>query len=886
MTTTVGSRTRRVLGAVAGCLMLASNVGGQSNQPTVPAGQPVTPGQFVNRIYRDDEGEHKYVVFVPAGYTSAKRWPVIMYLHGACSRGTDGRAQLVSGLAPAIKLRTATYPFLVVFPQCENTQSRLLGGWTDEPTDGERSLRILDTVEREYSVDTRREILMGGCMGGCGVWEIAARTPERWSALVPLAAAGTPEQAAKVANIPVWAFHTTGDPFVPVSVARDMVAAVRAAGGRAFLTEVPRNGHDNSGLTFTQQAMHDWMLDPTKDPQLDLTWEKPAGYTSGIEEEVPFVPGAEVSQAIRLRVCNDVLESLAYALPQLMSTRPMAAHVPGVQRTTKIGFLPVEVALSGLHFQGHLERARLVTQAPDRLLMQLGLRNMTLTVSNSQFNGKLLVSGSAGPMHVVIGHRAPVWLSVAVRPRVENRRLRFEVVGADFQIPPDNWYVTEPGVHVRGMPFLNGRVADGMVEGVYSRKGEIERQVLAMVPRLVQRLETHLDEKFAKPVLVGQIPMPIWQPRLRFWPEQVAIDEHGLTLVMGTTLAVLGHPSREFQVRRYEPTAPNRSVPIKSGTEVALSEQILPAWTELIVAGHVNRFNAMDFNMKEFVTLTDREFLQQAIPDLKRFGGQLEANVEFLLMEPIQLEDIPKPKESSSDDNSQSQTGFALSFPKLRTAISTRQPGERRWTPCVDVDLQVSRDYELQLTRGGFAARGTRLIPTSDLRFEMTGRFAAGYEPQTKEIDLDRLVSQITSARLEAQRHAGGKLVPMKDIALAGVPFRLEGIVREGGYLVFQSRVPAIRMTNDTQEPLTYETRGPFTDWSQPRTLAPGEHHEYRVSYPLTWRRRLPTTSLFYTLPLGREASFRDDPSPGLVLVKDEIEVLEKVSSGETNAAH
>ena len=629
------------------------------------------------------------------------------------------------------------------------------------------------------------------------------------------------------------------------------------------------------------------MLDPTKDPQLNLTWEKPAGYTSGIEEEMPFVPGAEVSQAIRLRVCNDVLESLAYALPQLMSTRPMAAYVPSVQRTTKIGFLPFEVALSGLHFQGHLERARLVTQAPDRLLVQLGLRNMTLTVSNSQFNGKLLVSGSASPMHVVIGHRAPVWLSVAVRPRVENRRLRFDVVGTDFQIPSDNWYVTEPtGVHVRGMPFLNGRVTDGMVEGVYSRKGEIERQVLATVPRLVQRLETQLDEQFAKTILIGQIPMPIWQPRLQSWPEQVAIDEHGLTLVMGTTLAVLGHPSKEFQVRRYEPTSPVRSAPIQSGTEVALSEQILPARTELIVAGHVNRFNAMDFNLTEFVTLTDREFIEQAIPDLKRFGGQFEANVEFVLMEPIHLEDIPKPKASSPDDTLQSQTGFALSFPQMRTAISTRQPGERRWTPCVDVDLQVGRDYELQLTHGGFAARGTRLTSTSDLRFEATGRFAAGYEPQTKEIDLDRLVSQITSARLEAQRHAAGKLVPMNYFVLAGVPLRLEDFAREDRYLVFRHRVPAIRMTNDTQEPLTYETRGPLSDWSQPRTLPPGEHHEYRVPYPLTWRRRLPTTTLMYTLPLGREASFRDDPSPGLVLVKDEIEVLEKVSSRETGAAH
>ena len=878
-----GLRARQIVCVTVGCLMFASDAWAQSAPRPLLAtqvslsGQSKPAGQFVDRVYRDADGDHKYVVFIPAGHTPAKGWPVILYLHGASCRGTDGRAQLVSGLASAVKLKMATFPFLIVFPQCENTQSRLQGGWSDEPTEADRALRILDTVEREDSIDKSREILAGLSMGGTGVWELAARTPDRWAALVPVSAVGRPEQAAKIAKIPAWTFHAVSDPLVPLSVPRDMVAAIRAAGGRAFLSEVPARSHDISHLTLTQQAVQDWMLDPSKEPQVDLEWKQPAGYSNGMEQEVPFVAGAEISHALRLRVCNDILESHAYALPQTLSTSgAMSGHLPGVQQSAKVGFLPYDVSLSGLHFQGHVEQARLVTQAPDRLLVQLGLRNVTATVSNTQINGRLLFSASVGPMNVVIGHRAPVWLSVVIRPRVENRRLKLDVVGADFQIQSDNWYVTEPaGVHVRGMPFLNGRVADGMVDGVYSRKGEIERQVVAGVPRMVQQIEAKLDEQFHKIVSFGQLPMPIWQMRLRYWPEQVAIDEHGITLAVGATMSALGHPTKDFKMRKYAPPSEQLTL-VKTGTEVAASPQLIAAWAELIVAGRVNSFNACDFARESFRKLANREFLQEAIPDLKRYGEDLETNTDMVVMKPVQLRAAQAPVKLTPESKVAAENCFSVLVPQIRLAISIRRPGELKWTPCVNVDLRVHRDYEPQLLSSGFAARAVRAGVVSDLNFEPTAQFAPGYEPQNKEIDLPRIVSQIMAAREEEQRDEGNKPRPSNDILVGGVPWRLEEFGWSSGHLVFRHRVPPIRLRNDGEEPLTYEVRGPLSDWSPPRTLAPGEHHEFTVPYPLTWRRRLPTTTLFYTLPLGREASSRDTPTPGLVLVKDEIEFTEK----------
>ncbi len=840
------------------------------------AARGATPtGQFVNRVYRDDRGDHKYVVFVPAAYSAATKWPTVLYLHGAHSRGRDGRTQLVGGLAPAIKLRAATYPFLAVFPQCENTDSRLLGGWSDESDDADRALKILDAVEKEFSIDKRREILMGASMGGSGVWEVAARTPERWSALVPSGAQGKPGQAAQVARIPVWSFHVKDDPMIPIRAAEEMVAAIRAAGGRAFLSEISAHGHADSNLAFIQPTLDEWLLDPTRDPKVDLSWEIPAGYRDGLEEEVAFVPGAEISRAVQLRVCGDVLESLAYALPQKMSTQPMAGYAPNMHQSANVGFIPFDISMSGLQYQGHLERAKLIPMSPDRLLVQLGLRNVTMTIANSQINGRVLISASAGPMHIVIGHRAPVWLNIAVRPRIENRRMRLDLLDVDFQIPADNWYVTEPaGVRVRGMQFLSGRISDGLVDGIYSRKGEIEQQVRSSVRGMIPQMEAQLNAGFQKVIPLGKVPMPVWQPRLKIWPEQLTIDERGMTMILGATIAKLGDPPADFKVRQYRSNLTDRFESLKSGVEVAVSEQFVPAYTELIVAGHVNHLHAVDFGLKEFRSLNDIEFLRKVIPDLQRHGDDIEANVAFLLLEPVRLTDAVQPRKPPADSEAIPPAGMAIEFPKLRTLIATRRIGERKWQPCVEVDLEVGRDFELSVLSGGYSARAIQLTEASEMRHTATGRFAEGYKPQTKELHLDLLVTQLVKSVEESMSKVGNMSIVSKDLDLIGVPLRLEDIDRTAGLFVIRQELPGIVITNSTDDRLTYEVRGPFTDWAQPRTIEPGQRHEYRVPYPLTWRRRLPTTTLFYTLPLGREASCRDLPTPGLVLVKDEIKPI------------
>src|SRR5438445_7413340 len=74
---------------------------------------------FVNKVFKADNSNAKYVLFVPHNYTGDKEYPLILFLHGAGERGEDGQKQVMQGIGNAIKFKgkEKTFPFLVIFPQ-------------------------------------------------------------------------------------------------------------------------------------------------------------------------------------------------------------------------------------------------------------------------------------------------------------------------------------------------------------------------------------------------------------------------------------------------------------------------------------------------------------------------------------------------------------------------------------------------------------------------------------------------------------------------------------------------------------------------------------------------------------------------------------------------
>jgi predicted peptidase len=216
---------------------------------------------FLDRVFKDAGGaESKYVVFVPHDYKGDKAYPLILFLHGAGESGTDGQKQVKVGLGPAIKKREKSFEFIALFPQAPKARR---GAWSADSEDGKRAMAILEQVEKDYKVDPKRIYLTGLSMGGYGTWSFAVKYPDKWAAIVPICGGGDPKEAAKIKHIPCWCFHGDADKAVKVSQSRDMVEALKAAGGTPRYTEYPGVGHNSWDKAYGTPELYDWLLKQT-----------------------------------------------------------------------------------------------------------------------------------------------------------------------------------------------------------------------------------------------------------------------------------------------------------------------------------------------------------------------------------------------------------------------------------------------------------------------------------------------------------------------------------------------------------------------------------------------------------------------------------------------
>ncbi|GIS58595.1 MAG: hypothetical protein CM1200mP2_08200 [Planctomycetaceae bacterium] len=114
-------------------------------------------GRFLKKVYEDDQGTHQYQVFLPAGYDRQKRYPTILYLHGADECGRDGVKPVQIGLGPYVRARSADYPFIVIFLSARRHEAAGFGKrWQAGSPDATRALKILDQVKKDYAVDRSR----------------------------------------------------------------------------------------------------------------------------------------------------------------------------------------------------------------------------------------------------------------------------------------------------------------------------------------------------------------------------------------------------------------------------------------------------------------------------------------------------------------------------------------------------------------------------------------------------------------------------------------------------------------------------------------------------------------------------------------------------------
>ena len=195
-------------------------------------------------------GKLTYLVRYPDAYREGNTYPVLLFLHGAGTRGNRTDALRAHPFF-ADTQKHPDFPFVSVAPLCsENTWFDLF----------ESLEALVEQIVKAPFADPRRIYLMGASMGGYGTWQLAMSMPEVFAAIVPICGGGMYWNAARLVNVPIWAFHGAMDTVVCPEESRKMVDAVNRAGGEAKLTLYPENAHNAWSDTFADPEVFSWLL--------------------------------------------------------------------------------------------------------------------------------------------------------------------------------------------------------------------------------------------------------------------------------------------------------------------------------------------------------------------------------------------------------------------------------------------------------------------------------------------------------------------------------------------------------------------------------------------------------------------------------------------------
>lgn len=200
---------------------------------------------------------YPYLSYLPKEYStdSTKQWPLIIYLHGGSSRGTDLK-KLYSGGIPDQIYRGREFPFIIVAPQCPEHVRWSTEDWFEN---------FYNEVIGTFRIDTNRVYLTGVSLGGSGTWYLAVKYPDKFAAIAPISGFTShidfiDENIDKLIDMPIWAFHGKTDNVVPFEETERLIKKLEKKNRRLRFSAEPEAGHWIHWLVYPDQELYDWFL--------------------------------------------------------------------------------------------------------------------------------------------------------------------------------------------------------------------------------------------------------------------------------------------------------------------------------------------------------------------------------------------------------------------------------------------------------------------------------------------------------------------------------------------------------------------------------------------------------------------------------------------------
>lgn len=219
-----------------------------------------------------------YQMYIPKNLDETKKYPVILFMHGMGSVGSEGEhiSQTVARFLTLVTASKYKDEVLIIAPQLPKghrwieLDSQDLSAYKsgiyayDDAVMSvylQAAKELFDDCFAKFPVDRNRIYGYGNSMGAFATFYLACTYPDLYAAIVPVSGGCDPNKASVIKDIPMWVFHGDADVLIEWLGSKTIVENVIALGAtNAKLTVFPGVGHD-AVRCFVAAAETEGLLD-------------------------------------------------------------------------------------------------------------------------------------------------------------------------------------------------------------------------------------------------------------------------------------------------------------------------------------------------------------------------------------------------------------------------------------------------------------------------------------------------------------------------------------------------------------------------------------------------------------------------------------------------
>lgn len=216
----------------------------------------ISVDQFQKRVYQQKGKELPYRLLLPKNYDKNKKYPLVITFHNSTRIGNDNEKQL-EPLA-RIWLREEIqeeYPCFVLAPQFNERSSNYTpnkdGILESKPSsDVNLVFSLMKQLEQEFpNIDKSRIYLVGYSMGGSTAQNMLSMAPQKFAALVSLAAVPDFSNLKAMNRKDVWFIHGQKDDENPYKGSVELFNRIKS-NEKAIFTTFTELDHNNIHIPF------------------------------------------------------------------------------------------------------------------------------------------------------------------------------------------------------------------------------------------------------------------------------------------------------------------------------------------------------------------------------------------------------------------------------------------------------------------------------------------------------------------------------------------------------------------------------------------------------------------------------------------------------------